>query len=179
MLSCWTEFFGLHKQAACIDFPFKAASKSKRLLKEPREGTVTLCINRERRRARAVKLMKKNSNIVYQQKGRQKSETGRTKAQCVNRDGDRESVVYRLRQGSTTFWMSHYNVVFFLNNRHECQLIFIMSMHPFIFIYCCCSFPHVDSVYKKRSKLSVHTLSLCKQMKITCTPKTMNSILQI
>lgn len=34
-------------QAACIDFPFKAASKSRRLLKEPRAGTVTLCINRQ------------------------------------------------------------------------------------------------------------------------------------
>lgn len=34
-------------RAACIDFPFKAASKSRRLLKEPREGTVTLCINRQ------------------------------------------------------------------------------------------------------------------------------------
>lgn len=34
-------------RAACIDFPFKAASKSRRLLKEPREGTVTLCVNRQ------------------------------------------------------------------------------------------------------------------------------------
>lgn len=34
-------------RAACIDFPFKAASKSRRRLKEPREGTVTLCINRQ------------------------------------------------------------------------------------------------------------------------------------
>ena len=34
-------------RAACIDFPFKAASKSRRLLKEPREGTVTLCKNRQ------------------------------------------------------------------------------------------------------------------------------------
>ncbi len=71
-------FFGPHRQAACIDFPFKAASKSGRLLKEPREGTVTLCINREREgerergRERAVKTRRENSNIVYQQRRRHK-----------------------------------------------------------------------------------------------------------
>lgn len=32
------EFFGPHKQTACIDFPFKAASKSERLLKRAKRG---------------------------------------------------------------------------------------------------------------------------------------------
>ena len=64
------ELFWLHKQTACIDFPFKAASKSERLSKEPREGTVTLCINRERERA--VKARRENRNIVYQPRRRQK-----------------------------------------------------------------------------------------------------------
>lgn len=63
------DLYGLHRQATCIDFPFKAASKSGRLLKEPRQGTVTLCINRERERA--VKTRRKNRNIVYQQRRRQ------------------------------------------------------------------------------------------------------------
>lgn len=64
------ELFGLHKQTARIDFPFKAASKSERPLKEPRGGTVTLCVNGERERA--ARARRENGNTVHQQRRRQK-----------------------------------------------------------------------------------------------------------
>lgn len=85
------QLLNFHKQAACIDFPFKAASKSEWLLKGPREGTVTLCINKER----AVKARRENSNIVYQQRGRQKmrqtESLDRIMTQCINTEKETES----------------------------------------------------------------------------------------
>lgn len=129
------EYFGFHKQAACIDFPFKAAPKSERLLKEPREGTVTLCINKER----AVKARRENSNIVYHQIGRQKmrqtESLDRVMTQCINTEKETES--HRERQSWRPVVYIRTALTYNLRYSHSTWFYAATSLH---FRSTCCTF---------------------------------------